>query len=255
MKVTIFEDEIHNAERLSQLLRQCRPDIEISGVISSVSEGLQWMKEELPADLMFMDIQLSDGNCFELFNHAQVNTPIIFTTAYDGFALQAFKVNSIDYLMKPIDQKELRQALDKFEQFRPAQPYRLDIAGIAEEFLRRDHARFIGRLNNQLIYVKAKDIAWLQFTKGVTWATTFEGQRLPLDYSLDQMEKLLDRHQFFRINRQFIVQIDGIRKIMTYYNSRFILQLEPVAGEDVIISRERVNDFKSWLEGRLPSGS
>ncbi len=156
--------------------------------------------------------------------------------------------------MKPIDQKELQQALDKFEQFRPAQPYRLDIAGIAEEFLRRDHARFIGRLNNQLIYVKAKDIAWLQFAKGVTWAVTFEGQRLPLDYSLDQMEKLLDRHQFFRINRQYIVQIDGIKKIMTYYNSRFILQLEPAASEDVIISRERVNDFRSWLEGRLPSG-
>jgi DNA-binding LytR/AlgR family response regulator len=254
MKVTIFEDEIHNAERLTQLLRQCRADIEIVGVIASVAEGLQWMKEEHPADLMFMDIQLSDGNCFEMFNQAQVVTPIIFTTAYDGFALQAFKVNSIDYLMKPIDQKELQQALDKFEQFRPTQPYRLDIAGIAEEFLRRDHARFIGRLNNQLIYVKAKDIAWLQFTKGVTWAVTFEGQRFPLDYSLDQMEKLLDRHQFFRINRQYIVQIDGIKKIMTYYNSRFILQLEPVAGEDVIISRERVNDFKNWLEGRLPSG-
>lgn len=250
MKIAIFEDEMHNAERLIQLLRKCDPSIEVAAVIDSVAQGTQWLQEGYEVDLMFMDIQLSDGNCFELFSQTQVRTPIIFTTAYDGFALQAFKVNSIDYLMKPIDIKELKNALKKFEQFKPAANYSVDISKIAEEFLRRESTRFIGRINNQLVYVKAKDIAYLHFVKGVTWATTTANQRMPLDYSLDQVEKLLDRNLFFRINRQFIIHIDAIKKITTYYNSRLILQLSPTIELDVIISRERVTDFKSWLEGK-----
>lgn len=234
-----------------QLLKKCREPMEVVAVIDSVAEGIRWMEQSPAVDLMLMDIQLSDGNCFEIFRQTNVKTPIIFTTAYDNFALQAFKVNSIDYLMKPIDLKELQQALDKFQQFKPVDRPLIDIASIAEEFLKRDSTRFIGRLNNQLIYVKAKDIGWLQFVKGVTYATTTQGQKFPLDYSLDQIEKLLDRHHFFRINRQYIVHIDAIKKILTYYNSRLILQLQPDAGADVIISRERVNDFRSWLEGRL----
>lgn len=250
MRIVIFEDEMHNAERLTQLLHKCDPDISVVAVISSVEEGIRWLEQQQPVDLMLMDIQLSDGNCFEIFSKTKVRTPIIFTTAYDGFALQAFKVNSIDYLLKPIDLDDLRNALKKYEQFRPATNYTVDISRIAEEFLRRDSARFIGRINNQLIYVKAKDIAWLQFARGATWATTTANQRVPLDYSLDQIEQLLDRHQFFRINRQFIIQIDAIKKITTYYNSRLILQLAPDVDTDVIISRERVSEFKSWLEGK-----
>lgn len=250
MRIVIFEDEMHNAERLTQLLHKCNADIEVAAVIESVEEGLKWLEQKQPVDLMLMDIQLSDGNCFELFNKTKVRTPIIFTTAYDGFALQAFKVNSIDYLMKPIDLEELRNALKKYEQFRPANNYTVDISRIAEEFLRRDSTRFIGRINNQLIYVKARDIAWLQFAKGTTWATTATNQRVPLDYSLDQIEKLLDRNQFFRINRQFIIHIDAIKKITTYYNSRLILQLAPDVDREVIISRERVTEFKNWLEGK-----
>lgn len=250
MRIVIFEDEIDNAERLMQLLRQYDAGIEVVAVIESVANGLLWLEQQHLVDLMFMDIQLSDGNCFELFRHRQVQTPIIFTTAYDGFALQAFKVNSIDYLMKPIDIRELKTALKKYEQFKPVNNYTVDISKIAEEFLRRESTRFIGRLNNQLVYVKARDIAYLQFVKGITWATTMSGQRMPLDYSLDQIEKILDKNLFFRINRQFIIQLDAIKKIMAYYNSRLILQLEPGIDTDVIISRERVSDFKNWLEGK-----
>ena len=119
MKVVIFEDEMHNAERLISLMRQCNPDVEVLAIIESVAQGTQWLAEQHHADLMMMDIQLSDGNCFEMFTHTKVRTPVIFTTAYDGFALQAFKLNSIDYLMKPIEQKELCAALQKFEQCRP----------------------------------------------------------------------------------------------------------------------------------------
>ncbi|MCW3467184.1 LytR/AlgR family response regulator transcription factor [Chitinophaga nivalis] len=250
MKVVIFEDEPHNSERLIQLLLKCNPTIEVVAIIASVSEGVQWLAKQEPVDLMMMDIQLSDGNCFELFKQAKVKTPIIFTTAYDSFALQAFKVNSIDYLMKPIDAKELQSALKKYEELKPVSNHSIDIARIAEEFLKRDSTRFIGRLNNQLTYVKAKDIAYLHFVKGITYAATNSNQKMPLDYSLDQIEKLLDRNVFFRINRQFIVHIDAIKKITTYYNSRLILQLNPHVDTDVIISRERVSDFKNWLEGK-----
>lgn len=251
MRIAIFEDEIHNCERLVRLLKQCDMDIEVTAVISSVADGIKWMKEQHTADLILMDIQLSDGNCFELFDQAKIITPVIFTTAYDNFALQAFKVNSIDYLLKPIELKELRRALNKYEQFRPAAPAPgIDISRIADEFLRRNSTRFIGKINNQLVYVKAQDIAYLQFVKGITYATTTANQRIPLDYSLDQIERLLDKNLFFRINRQFIIHLDAIRKITTYYNSRLILQLQPAIEGDVIISRERVGDFKSWLEGK-----
>lgn len=255
MRIVIFEDEMHNAERLIRLLQKFDASIQVVAVITSVAEGIRWLEQQQPVDLMLMDIQLSDGNCFEIFSKTKVRTPIIFTTAYDGFALQAFKVNSIDYLLKPIDPDDLKNALKKYEQFRPANNYTVDISRIAEEFLRRDSARFIGRINNQLIYVKAKDIAWLQFARGTTWATTVANQRVPLDYSLDQMEQVLDKHQFFRINRQFIIQIDAIKKITTYYNSRLILQLAPDVDTDVIISRERVTEFKNWLEGKSETSS
>ncbi|NSL85968.1 LytR/AlgR family response regulator transcription factor [Chitinophaga solisilvae] len=250
MKIIIFEDEMHNAERLIQLLHKYDPGIEIAGVIESVADGLKWLEQKQPVDLMMMDIQLSDGNCFEIFRQAKIRTPVIFTTAFDGFALQAFKVNSIDYLMKPIDAGELAAALQKYEHFQPSTAKTISIELIAEEFMRRNSTRFIGKVNNQLVYVKAQDIAYLHFSKGVTMATTTANQRLPLDYSLDQIEKMLDKNVFFRINRQFIIHIDAIKKITTYYNSRLILQLAPYVDSDVIISRERVAEFKSWLEGK-----
>ncbi|WP_315819898.1 LytR/AlgR family response regulator transcription factor [Paraflavitalea speifideaquila] len=139
MKVAIFEDEVHNSERLIQLLKQCDPTIEVVAVIDSVEGGIKWMEQHNTADLMMMDIQLSDGNCFEIFKQANVKTPIIFTTAYDNFALQAFKVNSIDYLMKPIDAKELKNALAKYQQFKPVEQQTINIASIAEEFMKREY--------------------------------------------------------------------------------------------------------------------
>lgn len=248
MRVAIFEDEMHNAERLRQLLGKSGRPVEVITVISSVAEGLNWLNENHEVDLLLMDIQLSDGNCFELFSKCRISTPVIFTTAYDKFALEAFKVNSIDYLLKPVVLEELKKALDKLEVFRPRQ--RLDVEQLAEAFFRRGAARFIGKINNQLIYVKATEIAYLHFNKGITLATTKGAQQMPLDYSLDQLEKLLNKNEFFRINRQFIIHIDAISKIMTYQNNRYILKLKPALNTDVIVSRERVINFRNWLEGK-----
>lgn len=250
MKVIIFEDEHHNAERLIQLLGKCDSSIAVQAVVESVADGRKWFAGQHDIDLMLMDIQLSDGNCFELFNGPNVTTPIIFTTAYDNFALQAFKVNSVDYLMKPIELAALDNALKKFKQFRPLSQ-QVDINKLAEAFFKRDTTRFVSRMNNQLVYIKAKDIAFIHSAKGITQATTFAEQEYPLDYSLDQVEQQLDKNSFFRVNRQFIIHIDAIKKMTAYYNSRLIVQLNPPSAEDVIISRERVGDFKDWLEGKV----
>ncbi|AOM78599.1 LytR/AlgR family response regulator transcription factor [Pedobacter steynii] len=254
MKIIIFEDEKHNAERLIHLLQQCVPSLEVLAVIESIEEGLSWFASPVhTADLIFMDIQLSDGNCFEMFDQVDIRIPIIFTTAYDSFALQAFKVYSVDYLMKPIDIKDLKRALEKYAYFKlPPEPA-INISRLAEEFFKRENTRFIGKINNQLVYVKAKDIAYIHFSDGLTWATTISNQKTPLDYSLDQIEKMLDKNLFFRINRKLIVHIDAIKKITTYYNSRLVIQLFPLIDAEAIISRERVSSFKSWLEGQTQS--
>lgn len=252
MKVVIFEDEKLNAERLIQLLKMLIPQIEVMSIIESVEEGKRWLKQYgVMADVAFMDIQLSDGNCFEMFEQVTLTTPVIFTTAYDKFALQAFKVHSIDYLLKPVEKAELERALAKLDFFKNKTKPVIDITKIAEAFYRQENTRFIGRANNQIVYVKSKDIACVYYIDGITKAITHAGKRVPLDYSLDQMDKMLTRTLFYRINRKMIVHIDAIVKINSYYNNRLILQLSSGTGiEDVVVSRERVALFKGWLEGR-----
>ncbi len=255
MKVIIFEDEKHNAERLIQLVSQCVPSLEVLAVIESITEGIKWLANRSnKADLIFMDIQLSDGNCFEIFEQVNVTTPIIFTTAYDKFALQAFKVYSVDYLLKPIDIVDLRRAIDKYHHFNASGNPGIDVTKIAEEFYKRENTRFMGKTNNQLVYVKAKDIAYIHFAEG-TRAITVNNQKIPLDYSLDQMEKMLNKTLFFRVNRKLIIHIDSIKKISSYYNNRLVLQLSPAIETDTVISRERVAGFKNWLEGRESAAS
>lgn len=250
MKIILFEDEPENAERLIHLLNQCPLQVTDILTIGSVSEGTSWFKQNgADADLIFMDIQLSDGNCFEIFETISSRIPIIFTTAYDSFALQAFKLYSVDYLMKPIDLKDLKRAIEKFEQFSAHGREQIDLSAIAQAFFKREDSRFIGKINNQLVYVKAKDIAYLYVDNGMTWAATNNGQKVPLDYSLDQIEKMLDKALFFRINRKMIIHIDAIQKIFSYYNNRLVLQLIPATDISNIVSRERVSNFKRWLEG------
>lgn len=250
MNVVIFEDENHNAERLVQLLEKTGRSIIVSAIISSVEEGIKWLNSNGVADLILMDIQLSDGNCFEILEKADIRLPIIFTTAYDNFTLKAFKHNSIDYLMKPIELGELESALAKFESVRPSNA--IDINKIANAFFRRSSARLLVKINNQFIYIKAQDIAYLGVVDSIPYVYTFNGQKFPLDYTLDYVGTILDPHNFFRISRQFLVNIDAIQKINSYFNSRLILKLEPDISESVIVSREKVNAFKDWLEGKEP---
>lgn len=248
MNIVLFEDEKHNAERLIYLLKKTGRQVNVTDVITSVAEGIEWVKSNGKADLILMDIQLSDGNCFEVLEKADVRLPVIFTTAYDNFTLKAFKHNSIDYLMKPIELSELEAALAKFDYLRPANT--LEIDKIAAAFFRRGAARLLVKINNQLIYIKSEEIAYIKMLENGPFIYTLNGQKYPLDYTLDYVGTILDSQHFFRINRQFIVNIDAIKKISSYINSRLLLRLDPETPEQVIVSREKVSAFKDWLEGK-----
>ena len=252
LKVLIFEDESLSAEHLVKLIRRYDPAIELLGIIESVKQGVDWFPNHPHPDLLLMDIQLSDGSCFELFRQVRLDMPVIFTTAYDEYAIQAFKVNSIDYLLKPIDFQELQLAIEKFRKQRnhmiqnPEQVYEQLYSRLIQTS--RYKKRLLIKVGEQLKQVNVEDIAYFLFDDGMCWAVTFAKTRLPVDFSLDDLEQMLDPKMFFRINRKFIVKPEAIDKIHTYFNNRLKLQLRPDPETEVLVSRERVVDFKSWLD-------
>ena len=250
MKVLIFEDEKHTATRLIQLLKKYDPEINVVKVIGSVSEGVDWYKNNPMPDLVFQDILLNDGNCFEIFEQVKIEAPVIFTTAYNEFALQSFKLNSIDYVVKPYDFQDIKNALDKFNKFREmfVAPENDLLKSIAQSRDQKVKKRFLVKLGDKFRSVKSEDIAWFMFDEGVTFAFTFENTRFPVNYSIDQLSDVLDSDNFIQINRKYVLNFESIRNIHSYFNSRLKLEVVPKPSEDIIVSRERVKTFKGWLD-------
>lgn len=250
MRVLILEDEGHSAERLMTLLKEYEASIEILGILESVKDALKWYAQNSPPDLIFMDIHLSDGSCFELFKAISIESPIIFTTAFDHYAIQAFKVNSIDYIVKPVDPPALQYALEKYKKLKLAQHISLGFVEDLKQAVKpKVNSRLVAKVNDQLLLVKTEEIGFAKVQSSSVWVFTFEGKRIPLDHTLEQLETLLDKNSFFRINRKAIVHIDAIKKISAYFNGRYILSLLPKHEEDFIVSRDRAPEFKKWLEG------
>jgi DNA-binding LytR/AlgR family response regulator len=251
MKVLLVEDEPLAQEKLKDLVLQYDPSIEIAAILDSVTDATEFLKKHPNTDLVFMDIQLSDGICFEIFKNIQVDQPVIFTTAYDQYALEAFKTNSIDYLLKPISYSELEAALLKYQKLRPGLPsfdpdvLRDMVMGIKKSDFKQ---RFLIKVGNSMQFIAASDIAYfLADDKTVYLTPQHKKDRFIVDHTLEELEKLLDPNEFYRINRKFIIRIDSIKAIHTYFNSRLILELNAPCDLDIIISRERVSDFKNWL--------
>jgi two-component system, LytTR family, response regulator LytT len=252
LKVLIFEDENLSAEHLVNLIHRYDRTIVPLGVIESVRQGINWLNTHPEPDLLIMDIQLSDGSCFDLFKQVKTECPVIFTTAFNEYAIQAFKVNSIDYLLKPVDFDELQLAFEKFRKQRKA-------GGTGNELLYQQlysqllkdnqyKKRLLIKIGEQLKQVNIDEIAFFLYDTGMSWAVTCLKNRYPLDYSLDELEKFLDPASFFRINRKFIINPGCIEKIHTYFNNRLKLQLRPDPQTEVLVSRERVQEFKNWLD-------
>lgn len=251
MTVIIIEDEKPSARRLQRMLKIL--DIEAETMLHSVEESIEWFQNNAHPDLIFLDIQLSDGLSFEIFDAIEITSAIIFTTAYDEYALQAFKLNSIDYLLKPIDDEELEAAVSKFKTRMPIkQSVTLDFNEIKKLLInpieREYKKRFSVKVGQHLKLVNIDDIECFYSKNKGTYLHTSEGRNYLLDTTLDGLEDELAPEQFFRINRKFFVNIQAIKDMLSYTNSRLQIKLNNYNEQDVIVARERVKEFKNWLE-------
>jgi DNA-binding LytR/AlgR family response regulator len=255
MKALIIEDEYPAAERLQKLIARADEGIEICGVLDSVEGALKWISDNPAPDLIFSDIQLSDGLSFEIFEKSVVSSPIIFTTSYDEYAIKAFKVKSIDYLLKPIKQQELEQAIQKYKDS-IHEPLPADHALKLESLLdvlpasqKKYKTRFLVKSREQLIPVFEEQIAYFQTSNELVLLVKKDGKKYLVDYTLEQLDKLLNPENFFRLNRQFIAHLSAIHEIHTYFNGKLKLELSPKASDEVVVSRDKAGLFKTWLEG------
>jgi DNA-binding LytR/AlgR family response regulator len=250
MKVVIVEDEKLSAEHLALLLHRIDSTIEVVKYLDTVKGTIKDFQEGLEADLIFLDIHLADGNSFEILNQLHIDIPIIFTTAYDQYAIQAFKQNSIDYLLKPISLKDLAFALDKYKKLeQKANKNLIENITIAYQQLNKEYkTRFLVKKGQMIESILTADIHHFETEESISFLTTNKGSRYPIDYTLDQLEILLGPKYFFRINRKVILHIQSIEKVNTYFNSRLSIATKFLDGDARIVSRDRVNDFKMWLD-------
>ena len=251
MQVIIIEDEKPSARRLQRMLSSL--DIEAEVMLHSVEESIDWFQNNPHPDLIFLDIQLSDGLSFEIFESIDIESAVIFTTAYDEYALQAFKLNSIDYLLKPIDEDDLKKAVSKFKERLPKQQAVTldfnDIKNLLVNPIEREYKkRFSVKVGQHLKLINIEDIECIYSENKGTYAYTSDGRNYPLDVTLDQLEADLEPEVFFRISRKFYININAIKDMVSYTNSRLQIKLNRFNEQDIIVARERVKDFKNWLE-------
>ena len=250
MKAVIVEDEKPSAEHLSMLLQRLDPTIEVVQYLDTVKGTVQAFQEGLQADLLFLDIHLADGNSFEIFSKIHIETPIIFTTAYNQYAINAFKQNSIDYLLKPIALKDLAFALEKFKkQTQTTNKSLIDSISAAYQQMNKPYKnRFIVKKGQAIESISTSDIHHFESKDSISFLITTKGSRYPIDYTLDELEAISDPKDFFRINRKIIIHIQSVEKVTTYFNSRLVIAKKFLDDDTCIVSRDRVNDFKQWLD-------
>lgn len=251
MNVIIIEDEKPSARRLQRMLKKVNIDCEV--MLHSVEESIDWFQKNDHPDLIFLDIQLSDGLSFEIFEITDIRSAVIFTTAYDEYALQAFKLNSIDYLLKPIDEEELQHAVNQFKKQLPnKREVTLDFDDIKKLLVnpieREYKKRFSVKVGQHLKLINIDEIECFYSENKGTYLYTSEGRNYLLDTTLDKLENELEPHTFFRVSRKFFVNINAIKDMVSYTNSRLQIKLNTFKEQDVIVARERVKTFKDWLE-------
>lgn len=251
MNVLIIEDEKPSARRLGRMLAEL--DIEANEMLHSVEEAIAWFKNNEHPDLIFLDIQLSDGLSFEIFDQVDVKSAIIFTTAFDEYALQAFKLNSVDYLLKPIDDEDLEKAVTKFKENRPSQQ---DVALNFDDIRKLLGAtpvervykkRFVTKIGQHIKMIPIDEIECFYSENKGTYVGTIEGRNYLLDTTLELLENDLSPETFFRVSRKYYVNIEAIADIIAYTNSRLKIKLNNWNEQEIIVSRERVKDFKTWI--------
>ena len=249
MKVLIIEDEKIAANNLETMLHQIDVNIDVQSKIDSIEESVKWLSNNT-AELIFLDIHLADGLCFKIFDQIENKTPVIFTTAYDQYAIRAFKVNSIDYLLKPIEIQQLEQSLEKFRELNQVQNAKtIDFDALINFYNQRIkyQERFIVRFAQKIKSIKTDDIAFFYIEAENVFLCTKDNHRFPVDYSLDKLDSIINPKDFFRINRQFIVNISSIENMYSLSKSRIKLEVKPKPDNEIIVSHNRMSDFRKWL--------
>ena len=249
--VLVIEDEEAAVRRISKMVLEVMPGLNILPALASIATAINWLKNNPAPDLIISDIHLADGQSFEIFKQVQVPSPIIFTTAYDQYALEAFKVNSIDYLLKPIKKEELQRALQKFINLTTTVPP-IDFTKLLQTLNNAKPAykdRFAVRYGEHNKTIETLEVAYFYTENKVNFLVTKESKRYVTDHNLDQLETLLDPKQFFRINRQFIIAFHSITEMLSYSKSRVLIKLNPPCKHETIVSAERSAHFKTWIDG------
>ncbi len=249
MQVLIIEDERPASQKLQRMLNGIDETMEIVGPLESVEESINWFMSNHSPDLVFMDIQLDDGLCFEIFENISIKTPVIFTTAYDNYALKAFKVNSVDYLLKPIDRQELEKAIGKFKMIHAGNTDFSRIEKILKKISPERKERLLIKTGMHYRSIQITDINCFFTREKSVFVNTGGSNDYAVDFSLDKAEKMTDPERFFRVNRNYIVNYNAIKDIIAYSSSRLKIIIDGCPGDnDVIVSRERVADFKKWMD-------
>ncbi|HEY8895709.1 MAG TPA: LytTR family DNA-binding domain-containing protein [Niastella sp.] len=254
MKIAIIEDEEMAVQQLKSLLPACIANADVVAVIDTVEDAVTWLNTRPAVDLLFMDIHLADGSCFAIFQQCKIDIPVIFTTAYDQYAIRAFEVNSIDYLLKPVRNERLQQALDKFQRLtnqRPMALSRQQLQLISHEVTKATSYKrhFLIPYKDKLIPVQADEFAWFEIKSGVVRGITFDKKHWLLEETLDELADTLNPEAFYRANRQFLVSRKAIKEVEYYFNGRFCLHMLPVPEEPVLISKAKAGRFKDWMAG------
>lgn len=253
MNILIIEDELLAAERLKLLLKQYDPSINVVACLESIEESVQWLQTKPHPDLLLMDIHLSDGHSFEIFNQVKLSRPVIFTTAYDNYAINAFQHFSIDYILKPVTAETLAKGIQKYRSlahtFYPPD-YSVLVDQLKENTLTRHKDRFLAKIGSRTFFIQTDEIAYFYADNKIVFLADREGNRFIINYTIEKLEPLLDPYLFFRVNRKMIVHSKMIDLIKPYHNNRLKLSLRNLnLQEDIIVSRERVNSFRKWADG------
>jgi len=251
MNVLIVEDEIIASKRLIKLINECDPGIEILGVQDSILDTVNFLTVNTP-DLIFIDIQLSDGICFEIFERMEINIPVIFTTAYDEYMVQAFKVNSIDYLLKPIRQEDINASIERFKKYNQnADQLAIRFQELLMNFIKGKKTykgRFLIRSGRGFFSIDVENIAYFVSERKLNYIITKTGKRFVVDHTLDELIKMIDPMNFIKINRNYIISNSSIIRIEPYFNNRMILEVQPPSDQEILVSRSNLKTFKEWMD-------
>lgn len=251
MKILIIEDEPATAKRLKKIIEEVVPDASIVDILDTVERSVHYFKNHAEPELVFMDIHLADGISFEIFDQINLNCPVIFTTAYDQYAIKAFKVNSIDYLLKPIKREELVASMNKFRKYTSSLPS-TDYRKIAEIIQQQNESvleRIVIRIGRTIKAIQVADVAYFFVDNKIVYGVTFKGNQYPVDFTMAQLEADLNSKRFFRINRSFIISFESIDTMMAYSKSRIKITLNPPCDQEALTSSDRSSFFKEWLKG------